>query len=149
MMQYWRVKKVKKFVILAVGAETSPDVMDFGGDQIPTLAKAMASLIDVPINRYSADSVALMHLGVKLVREELSKKPRSSDSPFAEDAEIYFVNASLSEVKDPVERESLMRIPTTLYLSDEQIDRLLLAASRLIRNDPEFQRLMTDLQGRP
>ena len=42
----------------------------------------MASLIDVPINRYSADSVALMHLGVKLVREELSKKPRPPDSPF-------------------------------------------------------------------
>jgi hypothetical protein len=38
-----------------------------------------------------------------------------------------------------------MRIPTTLYLTDEQIDRLLLAASRLIRNDLEFQRLMTDL----
>ena len=42
-----------------------------------------------------------------------------------------------------------MRIPTTLYLTDEQIDRLLLAASRLIRNDPEFQRLMTELQGSP
>ena len=78
MMQYWRVKKVKKFVILAVGAETSPDVMDFGGDQIPTLAKAMTSLIDVPINRYSADSVALMHLGVKLVRENCAK---SRDHP--------------------------------------------------------------------
>ena len=39
----------------------------------------------------------------------------------------------------------MMRIPTTLYLTDEQIDRLLLAAARLIRNDPEFQRLMRDI----
>jgi len=30
----------------------------------------------------------------------------------------------------PDERESLMRIATKLYLTDEQIDRLLLAASR-------------------
>ena len=149
MMQYWHVKNVKKFVVLAVGAETSPDVMDFGGDQIPTLFKAMSSLIDVPINRYSDDSIALMRIVVKLVREELRKKPRPADSLFAEDAEIYFINASLSEIEDPVERESLMRIPTTLYLTDEQIDRLLLAASRLIRNNPEFQRLMTDLQGSP
>ena len=149
MMQYWRVKNVKKFVVLAVGAETSPDVMDFGGDQIPTLSKAISSLVDVPINRYSADSIMLMHVVVKLVREELRKRPRPPDSPFAEDAEIYFINASLSEIEDPVERETLMRIPTTLYLTDEQIDRLLLAASRLIRNDPEFQRLMTDLQGSP
>jgi len=32
-------------------------------------------------------------------------------------------------------------------LTDEQIDRLLRAASRLMRNDPEIQRLMADLQG--
>jgi NTE family protein len=140
---------VKKFVVLAVSAETSPDVMDFGGDQIPTLSKAMSSLVDVPINRYSADSISLMRLGVRMVREELSKRPRPADSPFAEDAEIYFINAGLSEIADPDERESLMRIPTTPYLSDEHIDRLLLAASRLIRNDPEFQRLMTDLQRSP
>ncbi len=38
-----------------------------------------------------------------------------------------------------------MKIPTTLYLTDGE-DRLLLAASRLIRNSSEFQRLMTDLQ---
>ena len=48
-----------------------------------------------------------------------------------------------------MEQEYLMKIPTTLYLTDEQIDRLLLAASRLMRNDPEFQRLMTDLSGSP
>jgi len=39
-----------------------------------------------------------------------------------------------------------MRIPTTLYLTDEQIDRLLIAAARLILHDPEFQRLMQDFE---
>jgi NTE family protein len=146
LLQYWRVKNVRKFVVLAVNAETSPDVMDFGGDQIPTLSKAMSSSIDVPINRYSADSIALMRLGVKMVREELRKRPRPADSAFAEDAEIYFINASFGEIADPEERESLMRIPTTLYLSDDQIERLLLAAARLIRNDPDFQRLMQDIE---
>ncbi|HSF66762.1 MAG TPA: patatin-like phospholipase family protein [Nitrospiraceae bacterium] len=146
LLQYMRVKNVKKFVVLAVGAETSPDVMEFGGDQIPTLSKAMASLVDVPINRYSIDTISLMRIGVKVVREELRKRPRPADSPFTEDAEVYFINASLNEVADDDERESLMRIPTTLYLTDEQIDRLVLAAARLIRNDPDFQRLMQDLE---
>ena len=83
---------------------------------------------------------------MKLIRGELSNRPRPADSPFAEDAEVYFINASLSEIADPAERESLMRIPTTLYLTDEQIERLLLAAARLIRNDPEFQRLMQNIE---
>lgn len=42
-----------------------------------------------------------------------------------------------------------MKIPTTLYLTDEQIDRLLIAATRLIRHDPEFQRLMQELEPAP
>lgn len=144
LLQYMRMKNVKKFVILAVSAETSPDVMDFGSGSIPTLADAMRSLVDVPINRYSTDTVSLMRQAVKRAREELSKRPRPADSAFAEDADIYFINASLSEVVDPDERDALMKIPTGLSLTDEQIDRLLLAASRLIRDDPEFQRLMKD-----
>jgi NTE family protein len=68
---------------------------------------------------------------------------------FTPDADIYFVDVSLNAVEDLAERGSLMKIPTTLYLTDEQIDRLLMAATRLIRNDPEFQRLMKDLEPAP
>jgi len=39
-----------------------------------------------------------------------------------------------------------MKIPTTLYLKDEQIDRLIMAASKLIRGNKDFQRLMQDIQ---
>jgi NTE family protein len=146
LLKFGRVKNVKKFVVLAVNAETSPDVMDFGSDQIPTLSKAMSALVDVPINRYSADTVALLRSVVERSRLQLRTQPRTADSPFAEDAKIYFINASLGEITDPDERASLMRIPTTLHLTDEQIDRLLLAAARLIRNDPEFQRLTQDIE---
>jgi len=83
---------------------------------------------------------------VDRTRLQLRTQPRAADSPFAKDADIYFINASLGEVADPDERESLMRIPTTLYLTDGQIDRLLLAAARLIQNDPDFQRLMQDIE---
>jgi NTE family protein len=39
-----------------------------------------------------------------------------------------------------------MSIPTNLSLTDEELDNLLLAASRLLRNDKEFQRLLRDLE---
>ena len=146
LLKFSRLKNIRKFVILSVNAETSPDMMEFGSYEIPSLAKAMSSLIDVPINRYSSDTIGLMRLLVTRLRPELRDKPRVADSPFAKDADIYFINASLSEIADPDERASLMKIPTTLYLTDEQIERLLLAAARLIRNDPDFQRLMQDLE---
>jgi NTE family protein len=140
------VKNVRKLVILAVNAETSPDVIEFRSDHIPVLSKAMSSLIDIPINRYSFDTTTLINMGVEKWKAELKVKSRGPDSPWAKDAEIYFINASLSEIEDPDERIALMKIPTTLYLKDEQIDRLVLAASKLIRGNKEFQRLMKDIQ---
>jgi NTE family protein len=139
------VKNVKKLVILAVNAETSPDVMEFRSDHIPVISKAMSSMIDIPINRYSFDTTTLIRMGVEKWQAELKTKPRGADSPWAQDAEIYFINASLSEIVDPDERIGLMKIPTTLYLTDAQIDRLVLAASKLIRGNSEFQRLMKDI----
>ncbi|HEY3475428.1 MAG TPA: patatin-like phospholipase family protein, partial [Anaerolineales bacterium] len=140
------VKNVKKLVILAVNAETSPDVLEFRSDHIPVISKAMGSMIDIPINRYSFDTTTLITMGVEKWKAELKSKPRPAGSPWAQDAEIYFINASLSEIEDPDERIGLMKIPTTLYLKDEQIDRLVMAASKLIRGNKEFQRLMKDIE---
>jgi NTE family protein len=140
------VKNIKKFVILAVNAETTPDVMEFRSDHVPVISKAMSSLIDIPINRYSFDTTTLINMGVERWQAQLKIKPRPAESPFAQDADIYFINASLSEVVDPDERISLMKIPTTLYLTDEQIDRLVMAAAKLIRGNKEFQRLMRDIE---
>src|SRR5215217_6085835 len=139
------LKGIKKFVILSVNAETAPDVMEFRSDHVPVVTKALSSLIDIPINRYSFDTTTLVKLGIAKWRDELKLKPRSPDSPFAPDADIYFIDASLNEIQDPEERLSLMRIPTTLYLTDPEIDRLVMAAAKLIRGNPDFQRLMKEL----
>lgn len=140
------VKNLRKLVILSVNAETSPDVNEYKSDEIPVFKRAFGSLVDIPINRYSADTLLLMRFAVQQWRAELRKSPPGAESVFAPDAEIYFIDANLGAVEDQKEREYLMKIPTTLYLTDEQIERLQLAASKLIRNSPDFQRLMQDLQ---
>src|ERR1051326_7157638 len=115
------VKNVRKFVILAVNAETSPDAFEYRSDQIPIMSKAMKAMIDVPINRYSFDTMMLIRLSLNQWQKDLRTKARDPESPFAPDANIYFINASLSEVADPDERLALMKIPTSLQLSDDQI----------------------------
>ena len=140
------VKNIHKLVILAVNAETTPDAVEYRSDQVPIMSQAMRSMIDAPINRYSFDTVMLMRLALKEWQKELRDKPRDPDSPFAPDAKVYFINASLSDVVDPDERLSLMKIPTSLYLTDDQVDRLVRVASDLLLRDAEFQRLMSDIQ---
>ena len=143
------MKQVKKLVILAVNAETSPDVMDYRSDEVPVFSSAFSSLVDIPINRYSADTLLLLHNAVEMWRKNLLALPAGIETVLARDAEIYFIDASFGRLEDAAEQQYLMKIPTTLYLNNEQLDHLFAAASRLIRSDPEFQRLMTDLQRNP
>jgi NTE family protein len=143
------VKQVKKLVILAVNAETSPDVKDYRSDEVPVFSRAFSSLVDIPINRYSTDSLLLLRFAVEMWRKNLLSLPAEIETVLARDAEIYFIEASFSKVEDAADQQYLMKIPTTLYLTDEQLDRLFAAASQLIRSDPEFQRLMLDLQRKP
>jgi NTE family protein len=140
------VKKVRKLVFLVVNAETTPDIKSYRVSEIPSLSQNWHALVDIPVNRYSIDTLHLMRLAVDSWRAQLRQRPTAEGSVFMPDADVYFINASLSEVEDPVERDYLMKIPTTLYLTDEQIDRLLVAAAHLIHNDKDFQRLMQDLQ---
>ena len=140
------VKKVKKLVFLMVSAETDPDLSHYELDELPSLTRVLNALVDIPINRYSDDTLALMHQAVIHWQTELRRRARTEKSIFTPDADIYFINASLSEVEDPEEQARLMSIPTNLALTTGQVDDLILAASKLIRNDKDFQRLLRDLE---
>ncbi len=138
-------KRIRKLVYLMVSAETTPDLNQYTMNEIPGLMPVSRALVDIPINRYSTDTAELMRQAVSQWRKELRQRPPGTDGIFAPDADIYFINASLTEVADPEEQARLMNIPTNLALTDNELDRLLLAATKLLRNDKEFQRLLRDL----
>lgn len=139
-------KKIRKLVYLIVSAETTPDLNQYTMSEIPGLMPVSRALVDIPINRYSTDTVEFMRQAVSLWRRELRQRPPGTDGIFALDADIYFINASLTEVADQEDQARLMNIPTNLALTDEELDHLLLAATKLLRNDKEFQRLLRDLE---
>ncbi len=138
-------KNIRKLVYLMVSAETAPDLNQYTLNEIPGLSRVSRALIDIPINRYSMDTMQLMNRAIQQWRVQLQQRPAGVPSVFTSDADIYFINASLSEVTDPEEEARLMKIATNLALTDEEVDHLLLAGSHLLRNSPDFQRLLQDL----
>jgi NTE family protein len=140
------VKKIRKLVYLMVSAETAPDVTQYQLNEIPGLMRVSKALVDIPINRYSTDTFALMSQAVTQWRTQLRQRPPSIHSLFTSDADIYFISVSLAEIEDAVEHARFMNIPTNLSLTDGEIDHLILAASKLLRNDKDFQRLLHDLE---
>lgn len=138
-------KKIRKLVYLMVSAETAPDITQYQLNDIPGLMRVSRALIDIPINRYSMDTVQLMNRAIQQWRLQIRQRPEGMSSIFSPDADIYFINASFTEVNDQEEESTLMNIPTNLALTDEEVDHLLRIGSRLLRDSPEFQRLMGDL----
>ncbi len=98
------VKKVRKLVFLMVSAETHPDVNQYKLDELPSLTRVLNALVDIPINRYSDDTFELMGQAVKLWRAQLRQRAQTGPSVFTPDADIYFINVSLSELEDPEEQ---------------------------------------------
>ena len=52
---------------------------------------------------------------------------------------FHFVDVSFNHVDDDDERDFLSRIGTNFDLSDEQVDRLVAAARKVLRESQDFQ----------
>ncbi|HMS85821.1 MAG TPA: hypothetical protein PKD12_19425 [Nitrospira sp.] len=102
-------------------------------------------MIDIPINHYSTDTLQLMNHAVQQWRLQLRQRPDHLPNMFTPDADIYRINAGLTEMTDPEEEARLMNIATNLALTNEEVDHLLQADSRLLRDNLEFQRPVRDL----
>ena len=63
-------------------------------------------------------------------------------------AEIYAIDVSFSALRDKSELDFLNRQPTSFVLEPEAVDRLRAAGGAIIRDSPEFKRLLKDLGAR-
>ena len=80
-----------------VSAETTPDPNQYLLNEIPGLMRVSRALVDIPINRYSTDTFELMRQAVAQWRRELRQRSPGTEGIFTADADIYFINASLTE----------------------------------------------------
>jgi NTE family protein len=59
----------------------------------------------------------------------------------------YFINVSLKDVQQFQLRVLLNEIPTSFGLSKETVGQLVESGVNLLNQNPEYQRLVSDLQG--
>jgi NTE family protein len=111
----------------------------------------------VPIDRYSYEAVEL--LKDIIARWKTFRQLRAAGS-FAggghpvlsqlgsvPDIDIFPIDVSFSALSDADERRFLNDLPTSFVLMPDQVDRLRAAAGRIIRESPDFKRLLVDIQG--
>ena len=97
----------------------------------PSLFEVIGSVSADQISRYSEDTI-------QLVRDTFETWVKDH-STAARPVTFHFVDVSFNHVKDDDERNFLNGIGTNFNLSDEQVDRLIAAARKILRESEDFQ----------
>ena len=93
----------------------------------------------VQLHRYNDATMQLMQQSMTEWVQALS----TPDRPIT----AYFVELGFTDITQPEDRNFFNAIPTSFSLTEEQVNRLIEAGHELLRNNPDYQRLLADLGG--
>ncbi len=127
----------RRLVLIEVNASTDPAPEMGRSKKSPSLKETIGAMSDVQLHRYNVATIELMQGSINRWAQELST-PETPVTP-------YFIQLHFKNIQDPERRRVFNQIPTNFHLSDEQVDRLIEVGGELLRNNPEFRRLLSDL----
>lgn len=142
-----RLERLRRAVLIVVNAETAPDLSLDRREAVPTITQVFRAVKDIPINRYSFETVELLKTNFEGWARQMRKRNEKQRADGEESGfDFYLVEVSFDAIKDPAERDFFRGIPTSYTLPAETVDRLRALGPRLIEESTDYQRLLHDLQ---
>lgn len=140
MLNKLRRKPPSKVVFISVNASTEP-VSELGSsNKQPSIIQTINAMSDIQLHRYNAATVSLL-------QDRLADWASSISTP-ENQVTPYFIQVTFDAVRQPQLKLFLNKIPTSFSLTDEQVDTLIDSARTLLRGDPVFQKLVSELNSR-
>ena len=135
-------KKVKDkaphhLVLVSVNASTNPVTDMDSTNKQPSIIGAVNAMSGVQLHRYNAATFELVKNQFGLWAEELSTPDHKVD--------VHFIQVTFEGINQPELKLSLNKIPTSFTLTDEQVDTLIKTSRSLLRENRDFQNLLTEL----
>jgi NTE family protein len=142
-MQNTEIATPGHIAIISVNAAADTPLGIGATRQAPSIENTLDAVTNIQLHRYNVATVQQTKLTLARWASELSI-PGRPVTP-------YFIRLSFEDVPDSPLRRFLNEIPTSFALSAEQVDRLIATGRQLLRDNPEFQRLLASLrvQGGP
>ena len=128
---------LKHVVVLVVNASTT-GVTDIGkSTEMPSLSDILTAVTDIQLHRYNLESNSLL-------RKELKEWTRTV-SGLDGMIQPYFIEIGVEDVKNSNVRLFFNEIPTSFSLEKEQVDTIIDTAKRVLRQNPEYQKLLQNM----
>lgn len=103
----------------------------------PSMLQAIDVMSDVQLHRYNAATLEQTH-------DSLQRWARGVSTP-ERTVQPWLVTLTLRDVADPGLRQRLGKVPTGFNLEAGQVDELIATGRALLRDNPEFRRLLDAL----
>ncbi len=128
----------RQVAVIVVDASTDvAHVMDASNEE-PNLGETIDAMTDAQLHRYSAATLKSFRSGLTRWAAELSTSGPS--------VEPYFIWLSFDNIANQTEKRYVNSIPTSFHLSPAQVDHLTVMGRQLLKKNPEFQRLLRDIE---
>ena len=139
-----RLDDVRRIAIFVVNSLSAPKTDWDKSPRPPNDFMILLKATGVPIDRYSYEAIDLLTditVRWKVMRGQ-------AGAPAVPDVEVYAVDVSFAALADRREAAYLDDLPTSFALTPDSVDRLRAAGAMLVRDSPEFARLLRDLGAR-
>ena len=152
--------KVEKLVVIVVDARTDPKTKIDQTPSSPGLLTIVDVIASVPMSNYSFDTVQLLLQEFEQWRKDrqghaacekilkgacpAAKMPTQPPPPI----DAYAIYVGFDQVEDKARQKYLLNLPTTFYLSKEDVDELRKVGPQILDESKEFQRLCSSLKCR-
>ncbi len=124
--------------VIVVNAETEPNWTIDLSSAAPSFAQLMNSVSGSQIRRYNLETLVTMETLLDSLKAELSAE--------GHDVKTFMVDVSFDRLKDSESKTFFKGLPTSFVLTDREVDELRAVGRRLLRESPEFQALVRELQ---
>ena len=126
-----------KVVVISVNATTRKNSDMEKSPKQPSMLASMNAMTGIQLHRYN-------NATVDEVRGDLDAWAAHISTPDHE-VKPYFIELTFEDVLQPQLKLFLNKIPTSFSLTEEQVNTLIKSAKDLMRAEPEYQQLLTDM----
>jgi len=145
------LKKVRKVVFLVVNAETEVTRNHFRLSTMPSMTAMLDAYLSIAVSRYNLETMMLLRERFASWRKDVQNRRCEAgmidDTPGAcGDIRFYLIEVKFDALADAERRSALKQLPTSFVLEERDVDHLRASARQILREAPDFQRLLSDLR---
>ena len=136
------IQRPKRLVIIVVNSAASRGEEWNRREAVPGTLTSILALGDRSGERADYQTIEAF----RDTLESWKKSEREARQATGDSPDYYFIQIGFDAIANTSERSFFLNLMTTFSLPDSTVDRLVAAGGKILRDSPEFNRLLTDLK---